>query len=105
MRALTSTQIDLPPTAPAGAVDAYAYASLHRDFRWHVPAEFNMAEACCARWARDTPHAIAIRAEHEDGRRASHSFADLQHAANRLSRAAPAGIGTRGRCEPGPLSL
>jgi len=43
------------------------YARLHRDFRWQVPAAFNIAEVCCARWARATPDAIAIRAEHEDG--------------------------------------
>ena len=63
------------------------YVELHRDFRWQVPAEFNLAEVCCARWARATPDAIAIRAEHEDGRRANHSFAELQRAANRLSNA------------------
>ncbi|MES2101134.1 MAG: AMP-binding protein [Pseudomonadota bacterium] len=63
------------------------YAALHRDFRWEVPAEFNLAEVCCTRWARATPDAIAIRAEHEDGRRANHSFAELQRAANRLSNA------------------
>ncbi|HZT55802.1 MAG TPA: AMP-binding protein [Burkholderiaceae bacterium] len=63
------------------------YAELHRNFRWLVPAEFNIAQVCCTRWARDTPHAIAIHAEHEDGRRADHSFAELQRAANRLSNA------------------
>ncbi len=63
------------------------YAALHRDFRWEVPAEFNLAEVCCTRWARATPDAIAIRAEHEDGRRTNHSFAELQRAANRLSNA------------------
>lgn len=64
-----------------------AYESLHRDFRWHVPADFNIAQACCARWARDTPERIALRCEHEDGRIATHTYAELQHAANRLSHA------------------
>ncbi|MES2990119.1 MAG: AMP-binding protein [Pseudomonadota bacterium] len=63
------------------------YAELHREFRWHVPARFNIAEACCARWARDTPQAIAIRHEHEDGRQASCTYRDLQREANRLSNA------------------
>ena len=36
------------------------YDALHRGFRWHVPARFNIGEVCCARWARDTPDAVAI---------------------------------------------
>ncbi len=63
------------------------YADIHRAFRWQVPAQFNIAEACCARWARETPTAVAIRFEHEDGPRADHSYADLQRDANRLSHA------------------
>ena len=63
------------------------YAVIHRAFRWQVPAQFNIAEACCARWARDAPTAVAIRFEHEDGRRIDHSYADLQRDANRLSHA------------------
>ena len=39
------------------------YAELHAGFRWTVPARFNIAEVCCARWARDTPDAVAIRYE------------------------------------------
>jgi acetyl-CoA synthetase len=61
------------------------YDRLYREFRWHVPADFNLAEACCARWARATPDAVAIRGEHEDGRRADHSYAELQRAANQLA--------------------
>jgi acetyl-CoA synthetase len=63
------------------------WAALHQGFRWHVPPDFNIAQACCARWARDTPEAIALRCEHEDGRIATHTYAELQHAANRLSHA------------------
>ena len=85
MREPASKQIDMPAANPLAEVDMYA--SLHRDFGWHVPARFNIAEVCCARWARDTPQAIAIHAEHEDGRRAAHSFAELQREANRLSNA------------------
>ena len=63
------------------------YPAIHRAFRWQLPAQFNIAEACCARWARETPSAVAIRFEHEDGRRIDHSYADLQRDANRLSHA------------------
>jgi acetyl-CoA synthetase len=64
-----------------------AYAELHANFRWSVPADFNIAHACGARWARDTPDAVAIREAHEGGRSTAHSFADLQRSANRLSNA------------------
>jgi acetyl-CoA synthetase len=63
------------------------YDELHAGFRWSVPARFNIAEVCCARWARDTPDAVAIRWEHENGARASYTYADLQQAADRLANA------------------
>lgn len=64
-----------------------AYAALHAAFRWQVPAEFNLAEACCGRWARDTPEAPAVVFEGETGCRAQYSYGQLQRAANRLSNA------------------
>ncbi|HEY0957419.1 MAG TPA: AMP-binding protein [Roseateles sp.] len=67
------------------AVDRYA--QLHADFRWQVPDDFNIAEACCGRWARDTPKATAIHFDSESGCRASYSYGQLQRAANRLSNA------------------
>ncbi|MFZ2653034.1 MAG: AMP-binding protein, partial [Burkholderiaceae bacterium] len=63
------------------------HAQLHSGFRWQVPANFNIAEVCCARWARETPEAVAIHYEHEDGRVGRFSYADLQHNANRLANA------------------
>ncbi|HEV7913694.1 MAG TPA: AMP-binding protein, partial [Albitalea sp.] len=63
------------------------HAELHATFRWQVPSRFNIADVCCARWARDTPRAVAIRFEHENGGAAAHTYAELQHAANRLANA------------------
>ncbi len=63
------------------------YDRLHGDFRWAVPRRFNIAQVCCGRWARDTPQAVAIRWEHEDGRQQACSYRELQQAANRLSGA------------------
>ncbi|HSI60572.1 MAG TPA: AMP-binding protein [Ideonella sp.] len=69
-------------------MDLDRHAELHAGFRWHVPRHFNLAEACCRRWARQMPDAIAIRIEREDGGRAmSRNFGELQAAANRLSHA------------------
>ena len=65
------------------------YAAVHRRFGWKVPTLFNMAEVCCRRWASrpETARQTAIR-EHVAGQGPgrSWSFADLQDAANRLSR-------------------
>ncbi len=63
------------------------YAALHGGYRWQVPEHFNLAEVCATRWARATPQAVAIRYEHEDGRRAAFTYGDLQANANRLSNA------------------
>ena len=63
------------------------HAALHAQFRWQVPAQFNLAEVCCTRWARSRPAAVAIRWQHEDGRSGTLSYGALQRAANQLSLA------------------
>jgi acetyl-CoA synthetase len=63
------------------------YDAIYREFRWLVPPRFNIAEVCCARWAKRTPTAVAVRYEHEDGTAALFTYADLQSAANRLANA------------------
>jgi acetyl-CoA synthetase len=63
------------------------HAGLHRAFVWQVPAQVNWFELCCARWARLTPQAVAVIAEHEQGAQAEFTYADLHHAALRLAQA------------------
>jgi len=63
------------------------YAELYRGFRWAVPERFNLAEACCGRWARETPQAIALVCEHESGGRVAYRYEQLQRGANRLANA------------------
>ena len=29
------------------------YDQLYSDYRWHVPADFNIAQWCCTRWANE----------------------------------------------------
>src|SRR5574343_757248 len=70
--------------APLPTADAWH--ALHGGFRWQVPAWFNLADACCGRWARQTPQAVAIRTETPQGRPRLTRFAELQDQANRLSR-------------------
>ncbi len=68
--------------------DKDQYADLHGNFRWHVPDNFNIADVCCARWAKETPNAVAIR-EHKAGKSLAKSkaytYSELQQAANHLS--------------------
>ncbi|MDP2004950.1 MAG: AMP-binding protein [Rubrivivax sp.] len=67
---------------------ADAHAALHAAFRWQVPARFNIAQACCTRWARGPgARRTAIAWEHEDGRHGRLSYARLQAEADRLSHA------------------
>ena len=80
----------MPPRPAAAPVDPPDhYAAIHAGFRWQVPADFNIAEACCGRWARNPASAArtAILTEHEDGRVERHSYAELQAAGDRLARA------------------
>ncbi len=57
---------------------ADAHAVLHAAFRWQVPPRFNIAQACCTRWARGpAARRTAIFWEHEDGRRGRVSYARL----------------------------
>ncbi len=73
------------------AVDRYA--ELHAAYRWDVPGHFNIAEACCGRWAEDRSR-FALYWEDEGGARAAYTFWDLQREANRLANAlAGRGIG------------
>jgi acetyl-CoA synthetase len=69
------------------------YAEIHAAHRWQVPADFNLAQACCTRWAADRAR-FALYWEDEDGARAAWTFWDLSQQANRLSNALSAhGIG------------
>ena len=72
------------------AVDRYT--ELHASYRWNVPSDFNLAYACCTRWAGDRSR-FALYWEDEDGARAAYTFWDLSQQANRLSNAlARAGV-------------
>ncbi|MEK9951680.1 MAG: AMP-binding protein [Curvibacter sp.] len=72
------------------------YEALHRSFRWAVPADFNIAEVCCRRWARadDADRRTAVLADGPGLQPRAHSYAELQQQANRLSHAL-AGLGVK----------
>jgi acetyl-CoA synthetase len=62
------------------------YNELHRSWRWEVPAQYNIAQACCGRWAADRSR-FALYWEDESGATAKYTFWDIQQEANRLSNA------------------
>jgi len=62
------------------------YDALYRQFRWNVPARYNIAQACCGQWAADRSR-FALYWEDESGATAAYSFWDIQQQANRLSNA------------------
>ena len=71
---------------------AASYPLLRSSFRWRVPSHYNLAWACCGRWAEDRAR-FALYYEDEDGARQAWTFWDLQQEANRLSNALAA-LGT-----------
>jgi len=62
------------------------YDELYRGWRWEVPTRFNIARACCGRWAPDRSR-FALYWEDESGAASAWSFWDIQQDANRLSNA------------------
>ena len=78
----------------AGSQGRDNWEAMHRGFGWQVPADFNIAHACCARWAErpDAAQRIAIRAHAAGG--ATLSYAQLQREADAMSNLL-VGLGVR----------
>src|SRR6478672_8404409 len=62
------------------------YAKLCRDFRWRVPARFNIAQACCDRHA-DGSARLALIYVDEDGSAKRTSFDELRAYSSRFANA------------------
>ncbi len=75
-------QAGFPANSAVHSVDRYA--EIRAAHRWQIPQAFNIAEACCRRWADDRSR-LALYWEDESGERSAHTFFDLQSDANRLS--------------------
>ena len=67
------------------------YAAMHQGFRWQVDEFFNIAEACCGRWARATADDVAATKRiavcaHETGARSTfYTYLELQTAADAVA--------------------
>ena len=65
---------------------AESYDALIESHHWQVPRHFNIADACCTRWAADR-YRFALYCEDEAGRTTALTYWDLNCQANRLSNA------------------
>ncbi len=63
------------------------WARMRADFRWRIPARFNIALACCDRWAQADPGRLALTHLDADGRARDWSFGELKQASDRLASA------------------
>ena len=60
------------------------YAGLYRNFRWQVPARFNIASACCDRYA-DGANRLALIYVDEDGGATRTSFDEMRALSSRFA--------------------
>lgn len=61
------------------------YDELCRQFRWQVPARYNIGVDACDRWAESDPQRVAVIHVHPDGRADRITFQWLKEASNRLA--------------------
>jgi acetyl-CoA synthetase len=71
---------------------AESYAALYRDFRWTIPARFNIAEACVDRWAAGAPDRTALIRTDGAGGMETIAYGTLKADSDRLALA----LGRRG---------
>ena len=70
------------------------YDRLYREFRWEIPARYNIGVDVCDRWARTEPDRAAIIHVHANGGTETISFRALMQRSNRLANALRAhGVG------------
>ena len=61
------------------------YDDIYRQFRWHVPARYNIGVDVCDRWAAREPDRLAILHVHPDGHQDAISYGALRETSNRLA--------------------
>ncbi len=61
------------------------YDTLYRQFRWQIPAQYNIGVDVCDRWAASEPTRTAIVNVHPDGRVEEITYRRLRETSNRLA--------------------
>ncbi len=64
---------------------AASYDALYRNFRWTIPARFNIAEACCETWRRREADRIALHHILADSNVQDWTYSQLSIASNKLA--------------------
>src|ERR1035441_3984379 len=75
------------------------YDDIYRQFRWHVPARYNIGVDVCDRWAAREPGRLAILHARSDGGEDAITYGWLRETSNRLAnvlRGPGVGWGDRG---------
>src|SRR5947209_8812144 len=67
--------------------DIRDYDRLIREFRWHIPARYNIGRAVCDRWAARVPDRAAILEADARGDVTPVTYGDLRERSNRLANA------------------
>jgi acetyl-CoA synthetase len=67
--------------------DAGDYDTLYREFRWNLPAIFNIGVAVCDRWAAAEPDRLALVHVRADGRSDHITYGWLRDTSNRFANA------------------
>jgi acetyl-CoA synthetase len=75
---------------------ADTYEELVRQFRWQVPARYNIGVDVCDRWAAQEPDRLALLHMHGDGRSEEITYGWLRETSNRLANVLAAHGVTRG---------
>ncbi len=61
------------------------YDDIYRQFRWDIPARYNIGVDICDRWALNEPDRLAILHVHADGREDALSYGALRDISSRLA--------------------
>src|SRR6185312_15362996 len=61
------------------------YETIYRQFRWQVPARYNIGVDVCDRWAAEDSGRLAILNVRSDGREDAITFGWLRETSNRLA--------------------
>jgi acetyl-CoA synthetase len=61
------------------------YDAIYKQFRWNIPANYNIGVSCCDRWAAADPSRLAIANVRADGREEAISYGWLREQSNRLA--------------------
>jgi acetyl-CoA synthetase len=78
--------------------ESRSYDALRQEFRWQVPAQFNIGVEVCDRWAKRDPDKLAILAVETSGRVHELSYGWLRESSNRLANVLAAhGVGAGDR--------